>query len=57
MSLEDWDGFERFLSGDGSEEWIHMTMQDSPDYMWEHSQNRYESQYENQVESYSATTE
>lgn len=33
MDLEDWDGFERFLSGDGSEEWLHMTMQDSPDYM------------------------
>lgn len=58
MSLDDWDGFERFLNGDESTEWVHFTMQDTPDYMWEHTQNRYESQYDldqNQESEYCLT--
>jgi len=47
MSLEDWNGMERFLQGLGSEAaWLHFTMQSKPEAVEAHQESL------NQVESY-----
>lgn len=38
MSLDDWKGYEEFLQGDeSSTEWLHITMQSTPDYLESHA--------------------
>lgn len=47
MSLEDWNGMERFLQGLGSEdEWLHFTMQSKPEAVEAHQEAL------NELESY-----
>lgn len=38
MSLEDWNGLDEFLAGQGNKEWLHMVIQDKPDYVEDHEE-------------------
>jgi len=45
MSLDSWSGMEEFLKGEESDEqWLHFVSNTTPDYMWEHRQNMYETE-------------
>lgn len=53
VSIQDWNGFEQVLQGkETSEEWIHFTAKNTPDYMYEHWQNKYETKQQQQKEDY-----
>lgn len=38
MSLEDWNGIDRFMAGEEPEEWGHLVMQSTPEYMEAHQE-------------------
>jgi len=42
MNFMDWDGYEALLDGEDGEEYYHIVFQETPDYLWEHEQNRHE---------------
>jgi len=45
MTLDTWDGYEEFLSGDKETEWLHYVSNETQDYMYDHWQNQYEILY------------
>lgn len=53
----DWDRMEAVLLGvESDEEWLHFSRASTPDYMWEHRQNMYESEEED-LDSYDFGTD